>query len=119
MYRASARLALISARLAGANSLVSRTGVDTHGSLKYWALQGGRRGGHWFAGAPSSRPSGWRSGEAQELEVPFVLVEAVVVDLVGGETHHVVALSTIDGVHLQTGVLVAVTDHPAAVRRHR
>ncbi len=61
----------------------------------------------------------WRSCKSKELEVLLILVEAVVDDLCSGETHDVVVLATAGGVHFQTGVLVAVADHPAAVRRHR
>ena len=61
----------------------------------------------------------WRSCKSKELEVLLVLVETVMDDLCGGEAHDVVVLPAAGGVHFQTGVLVAVADHPAAVGRHR
>ena len=51
-------------------------------------------------------------GEAEELKMAFVLVEAVVDDLGTAVPHDVVALAALGEVHLEAGVAVVGLDHP-------
>jgi hypothetical protein len=71
-------------------------------------------GGPRLGSAPPSGTGAIALVEPQELEVPLVLVEAVVDHLVLGVAHHVVVLAALK-VHFQTGIAVPAPRDPAAV----